>query len=248
MLPLLDLQEQIKNLVATYVDDKGNEVPVRLTDVCNNPLSRPDKVNEFCNIQSVWSYWQDSVENLDFKKDVSQAGTNVTITYFDHFIECVNNPTATNVMTVAGQSCMSSGGLPMFPFVVLGGFLPEGTSGFPSQPEYVKANAVVLTFLVNNFDPNSIDRDVQVALEKAKAWEAKYIEFMKEWTEDPNNTLHMDVAYNSERSIEDELDRETYGDIMTIAVSYIFMFIYITFSLGKISKLDRFAVESKVIT
>ena len=56
----------------------------------------------------------------------------------------------------------------------------------------------------------------------------------------------MDVAFNSERSIEDELDRETYGDIMTIAVSYIFMFIYITFSLGKISKLSRFAIESKV--
>ena len=61
-----------------------------------------------------------------------------------------------------------------------------------------------------------------------------------------NNTENMDVAFNSERSIEDELDRETYGDIMTIAVSYIFMFIYITFSLGKISKLSRFAIESKV--
>lgn len=42
------------------------------------------------------------------------------------------------------------------------------------------------------------------------------------------------------------MERETYGDIMTIAVSYIFMFIYITFSLGRISKLSRFAIESKI--
>ena len=70
--------------------------------------------------------------------------------------------------------------------------------------------------------------------------------FFQEWLSQENNTENMDVAFNSERSIEDELDRETYGDIMTIAVSYIFMFIYITFSLGKISKLSRFAIESKV--
>ena len=66
-------------------------------------------------------------------------------------------------------------------------------------------------------------------LEKAKAWEEVFVAFMKNWTSDPKNSMYMDVAYNSERSIEDELDRETYGDIMTIAVSYIFMFIYITF-------------------
>ena len=56
----------------------------------------------------------------------------------------------------------------------------------------------------------------------------------------------MEVAFNSERSIEDELQRETYGDIMTIAISYLMMFVYITFSLGKISKLSRFPIESKV--
>ena len=70
--------------------------------------------------------------------------------------------------------------------------------------------------------------------------------FFQEWLSQENNTENMDVAFNSERSIEDELDRETYGDIMTIAVSYVFMFIYITFSLGKISKLSRAPVESKV--
>ena len=117
----------------------------------------------------------------------------------------------------------------MFPYVVLGGFLPEGTKGYPENPDYSNASAVVLTFLVNNFDAKSKDRSVQIDLEKAKAWEETFVSFMKNWTSNENNTKYMDVAYNSERSIEDELDRETYGDIMTIAVSYIFMFIYITF-------------------
>ena len=51
----------------------------------------------------------------------------------------------------------------------------------------------------------------------------------------PNLSVHaryMEVAFYSERSIEDELARETSGDIKTIAVSYIIMFIYITFALG----------------
>lgn len=55
----------------------------------------------------------------------------------------------------------------------------------------------------------------------------------------------MDIAFNSERSIEDELERETSGDIVTIAVSYLIMFFYITFSLGQISTMKRFMVRPK---
>ena len=158
-----------------------------------------------------------------------------------------SNPTALLPgQTLDKKPCMSSGGLPSFPFVVMGGFIPENSTGFPSDPEYANSSAVVLTFLINNYDAHSNDNMEILALNKAKAWESTFINFMKNWTSNENNTKHMDVAYNSERSIEDELDRETYGDIMTIAVSYIFMFIYITFSLGKISKLSRFAIESKI--
>ena len=73
------------------------------------------------------------------------------------------------------------------------------------------------------------------------------MEFMHEWeaTEKPS---YMEIAFNSERSIEDELDKETYGDIVTIAISYIIMFVYITFSLGQINKcqVSMFMIESKI--
>jgi len=42
----------------------------------------------------------------------------------------------------------------------------------------------------------------------------------------------MDVAYYSERSVEDELDRESHSDVSTIAISYLVMFLYIVFTLG----------------
>ena len=42
----------------------------------------------------------------------------------------------------------------------------------------------------------------KVKLEKAMKWESKFIEFMKNWTAHPENTQYMDVAFNSERSIE----------------------------------------------
>lgn len=136
---------------------------------------------------------------------------------------------------------MSRGGIPVQPFYALGNFIPEGTVGFPKTPEYEKADTVVVTFLVNNYDAQG---DGKVNLKRAMDWEKKYVQFMKEWTANPENVRFMDVAFNSERSVEDELERETYGDIITIVLSYLFMFIYITFALGKITKWSRFAVSS----
>merc|ERR1719347_922753 len=70
---------------------------------------------------------------------------------------------------------------------------------------------------------------------------------MHDW-EANSKPPYMDIAFNSERSIEDELDKETYGDIVTIAISYIIMFVYITFSLGQTSKFtwSGLLIESKI--
>lgn len=66
---------------------------------------------------------------------------------------------------------------------------------------------------------------------------------MKNWTENqkPN---YMDVAYNSERSIEDELDRSSHSDVATILISYIIMFAYIAIALGQIRNCSRLLVST----
>lgn len=81
LLPLLELQNQIVNLTVKF-----NDKVITLKDVCNNPMSRPDKANGICNIQSIWSYWQDSLENLDKVTPAFEGKKNLT--YLDHFLKC----------------------------------------------------------------------------------------------------------------------------------------------------------------
>ena len=140
---------------------------------------------------------------------------------------------------------MSSGGIPIQPNLILGGFIPDNVTGFPENPNYEKSTAVTMNFIVNNFDPKSDDPVNVEGLEKAKAWEKVYIDFMKEWASKEENSKYMDVAFTAERAIEDELNRETYMDVAIIALSYILMFAYITFSLGRITTLRRFVVRTK---
>ena len=101
------------------------------------------------------------------------------------------------------------------------------------------SDAVVMTLVIDNYDKNSQEPEDVRGLERAMAWEKVFVEFMHKW-EKEEKPAFMEVAYNSERSIEDELDKETYGDIVTIAISYIIMFVYITFSLGQNSKCSRY--------
>ncbi|GBO30693.1 NPC intracellular cholesterol transporter 1 [Araneus ventricosus] len=57
----------------------------------------------------------------------------------------------------------------------------------------------------------------------------------------------MNVAFKAERSIEDEIERGSESDLLPIAISYAFMFCYITFTLGEYHDCKTFLVKSKVI-
>ena len=77
------------------------------------------------------------------------------------------------------QSCLSKGNIPVQPYIVLGGFIPEGETGFPTNPDYLSSDAVVITILLNNFDLYSEDPLVQKHLGLAKEWEEVFVNFMK---------------------------------------------------------------------
>lgn len=68
---------------------------------------------------------------------------------------------------------------------------------------------------------------------------------MKDWMENKKPAF-MNIAFTSERSIEDELNRESQSDIVTILVSYIIMFGYIAVSLGQIRSCARLLVRISV--
>lgn len=58
---------------------------------------------------------------------------------------------------------------------------------------------------------------------------------------------NLTIAFSSERSIEDELDRESNSDIKTIVISYAIMFIYISLSLGHIHSFRRLLVGDETL-
>jgi Niemann-Pick C1 protein len=80
---------------------------------------------------------------------------------------------------------------------------------------------LVVTFLVNN---NVNDADNA----KAMAWENAFLNLVSQQPLGPN----MSITYSSERSIQDELARESSTDIPTVIISYSAMLAYIALSLG----------------
>ena len=42
----------------------------------------------------------------------------------------------------------------------------------------------------------------------------------------------MDIAFSAEMSLQNEISKESSAEVSTIAISYILMFIYVSFALG----------------
>lgn len=97
-----------------------------------------------------------------------------------------------------------------------------------------------MTFLVNNYHKKE-------RLEAPKKWESLYVDFMKNYVS-KNITDSVSIAFSSERSIEDELERESQSDVSTIIVSYLIMFVYIAISLGhvELKRYSRLLIDSKI--
>ncbi|KAH8410547.1 hypothetical protein KR009_000183, partial [Drosophila setifemur] len=213
---VLYLQEGIKKI---------NANGTTLKDICFAPLYKDGSEIEdtSCVIQSIWGYFEDDVERLDDNDE--DNGFNVT--YLDSLYQCISNP----------YLCLAPYGGPVDPAIALGGFLRPGDQ-LTGSTQYELANSVILTFLVRNYHNRT---DLQPAL----LWEKKFIEFMTNYTKF-NKSKYMDIAFTSERSIEDELNRESQSDVLTILVSYLIMFMYIAISLGHVKEFKRVFIDSKI--
>ncbi|EHH58808.1 Niemann-Pick C1 protein [Macaca fascicularis] len=100
---------------------------------------------------------------------------------------------------------------------------------------YNNATALVITFPVNNYY-NDTEK-----LQRAQAWEKEFINLVRNY-KNPNLT----ISFSAERSIEDELNRESDSDIFTVVISYAIMFLYISLALGHIKSCRRLLVDSKI--
>ncbi|XP_056327122.1 NPC intracellular cholesterol transporter 1 [Danio aesculapii] len=193
---------------------------VTLKDICVSPLA---PYNDNCTILSVLNYFQNSHEVLDheFKDEFF-----IYNDYHTHLLYCASSPTSLDDSSRLHDPCMGTFGGPVFPWLVLGGY---------EDSAYNNATALVITFPVTNY-LNDTEK-----LGKALAWEKEFIRFVKSY-ENPNLT----VSFSSERSIEDEIDRESNSDVSTIVISYIIMFVYISAALGRINSCRTLLVDSKI--
>ena len=71
----------------------------------------------------------------------------------------------------------------------------------------------------------------------------RFVEFMKNWTENEMPAF-MSVAFSSERSIQDELERVSQAEMITVVISYAVMFVYIAVALGHFRSLKTLLVSS----
>lgn len=170
LLKVLKLQNEITSITA----DNGS---IKLQDICFDPLA-----NGKCVVQSVPEYFQANVSRLDFEDP--DLGYN----YLDHLISCLRGPySPDDGLKPNHYSCLATYGGPALPNVVLGGF--ELKDGQPSIENLLKSGSLIITLVINNH--NSLTENY-----KALAWEAKFLEFMKNLNSSEYKNL--DVSYYSE--------------------------------------------------
>ncbi|XP_007234279.3 NPC1-like intracellular cholesterol transporter 1 [Astyanax mexicanus] len=227
ILQLLELQQKIQAI--EFWSEELNKT-ASLKDVCYAPLNPTNPSLTDCAVNSLPQYFQNSVENLNAKANMTELGVTKEVDWRDHFIYCVNSPLSFQDITALDMSCMSDYGGPVFPFLAVGGYEDE---------DFTNAEAFILTFSLNNYardDPK---------FKVVEKWESMFLEIVKDYQNDPNTNFTF--AYMAERSLEDEINRTTVEDFPIFMISYGVIFLYIAIALGEYTSFKRILVDSKIV-
>ncbi|KAI3459954.1 hypothetical protein Pfo_016617 [Paulownia fortunei] len=133
----------------------------------------------------------------------------------------------------SADMCMSAFKAPLDPSTALGGF---------SGNNYSEASAFIVTYPVNN----AIDKEGNYT-KRAVAWEKAFIQLAKEELLPTVQSKNLTLAFSSESSVEEELKRESTADAITILISYLVMFAYISLALGDTPSFSSYYISSKVL-
>ncbi|CAA0807018.1 Patched family protein [Striga hermonthica] len=133
----------------------------------------------------------------------------------------------------SAETCASAFKAPLDPSTAVG--------GFPGN-NYLEASAFVVTYPVNN----EVDKEGN-GTKRAEAWEKAFIQLAKEELLPMVQSRNLTLAFSSESSIEEELKRESTADAITILISYLVMFAYISLTLGDAPRFSSCYVSSKVL-
>ncbi|KAK9371028.1 sterol-sensing domain of SREBP cleavage-activation-domain-containing protein [Lipomyces kononenkoae] len=133
---------------------------------------------------------------------------------------CTSNPV----------DCLPPFQQPLKPSMVLGGV----------ESGYIEAHAMIISWVVNNGHEDS------TLVQYATDWEAALEAYLLT-VQEQASARGLRMSFNTEISLEKELNKSSNTDAKIIVISYLFMFFYASFALGRISFRDRLRslVESK---
>jgi Niemann-Pick C1 protein len=123
----------------------------------------------------------------------------------DTLVGCVNNP----------SSCLPTFQQPLDPHLLFGGV----------NESVLDAKALIVTWVVNNHPEGTPE------IERAMNWEDSMKELMLVIQEEANDR-GLRLSFNTEVSLEQELNKSTNTDAKIVVVSYIIMFLYASLALG----------------
>jgi len=159
-----------------------------------------------CATQSLLQYWQMS-HDVYKKGDPRQHGRLSPEYCLSHW----------------STACLAAYGGPQDPHTILG--------GFPTDDRFrnytADASTLVVTYLLDSRESNR---------EAAEAWEAAFLRLAEGKLSKMARKAGLRLAFSSERSVADELARESTADAPTVAWSYAAMLVYVTLALSALPK------------
>lgn len=142
-------------------------------------------------------------------------------TYLNNIQNCLNNH--------YNFDCLASWGGGAEPEITFGGY----------DDDILTANTLLINFPLTN-------QLLEEALQPVLDWEAKFIELLFDYEANWKADF-VTVAFGTERSIEDEIQRVSVAEAVPIAISYVIMFIYVVVALGNIRSWKTYFVDSKIM-
>uniref|UniRef100_A0A672JP61 NPC1 like intracellular cholesterol transporter 1 n=1 Tax=Salarias fasciatus TaxID=181472 RepID=A0A672JP61_SALFA len=227
IIELLELQQRIQSI--SFFSKDLNRTAT-LADVCYAPLNPINSTLTDCAVNSLPQYFQNNLDNINAKVEMTELGVTKEVDWRDHLIYCLGSPLSFKDITDLGLSCMADYGAPVFPFLAVGGYNNE---------DYTDAEALIMTFSLNNYARDN--PKFKVALQ----WETEYLKVVQDYQKNPK--ANFTFAYMAERSLEDEINRTTAEDIPIFMISYAVIFVYIVVALGEYSSCSRILVDSKFL-
>ncbi|EFN58463.1 hypothetical protein CHLNCDRAFT_6284, partial [Chlorella variabilis] len=202
---LFDMQDEIDALSASY-DAPGSAGDGGGGGSWNVTLADVclAPLGSACATQSVLQYWGMSRDVFEHGETFLQAAL------------CMQSCPAK-----VRHCCRSALGGPTDPHLVLGGF-PTDAATFRNYT--ADATAFVVTFPI---DSHAANRGA------ALAWEAAFVELASGLLSEMAEGVGLRLSFSTERSVQDELARESGSDAPTVLLSYLVMLLYIAVALGR---------------